>query len=557
MIPIHKIKREFDSEEESNHMNLTGNLYKIREKPSAKGKNSAKSYDFKENVTFTNYSETLPAGRAEKPPVSINSDKQVNMSKKSGRKRKTLPAAETETNTGANVYTADSKVLNSTSTTTNKVSTEGVSERLRSLRSRKSGNLVEEPKPGPSIKEEPPDYISDHFENFDDSDSDPAWTPSSKSGKVIVIDNTKPPAGQFPKKKARKPRRRSSTSSNRASKKKAKSSSSSSVKKCLPIVIKKEPLENCNKREPDIDSIRDKFLVAKTDVHMPTPYIWKVDKKSSMLQRFEISEQNGVLLYHSSFTYAARNEISVNNYVTANVRIKTPDTVQYLGPNLTEAAALALSNLKPEESLKEPAEKENFDHLQYDFTIYIQCLLSQNVDSSFFDEIKRFNDEYFLVPIKKVEAITENKKNELKVVFWDEDLKTSANTYPCISIVNNLNENAICKICKINMGNKLLQFYGHAYDETTLETVDKYLAIKTEFDVCDKCFTSVSLYHRLYHHKYNLFKECRSKASDVKASNANLESHEDVLKICLEDIPWIEKMFGELTQIWHEVEEKS
>ncbi|GBN68676.1 hypothetical protein AVEN_189539-1, partial [Araneus ventricosus] len=45
-------------------------------------------------------------------------------------------------------------------------------------------------------------------------------------------------------------------------------------------------------------------------------------------------------------------------------------------------------------------------------------------------------------------------------------------------------------------------------------------------------------------------------ANEVKASN-NLMSHEDVLKSCLEDITWIEKMFGEQTQIWHEVEEKS
>ncbi|GBN90475.1 hypothetical protein AVEN_181227-1, partial [Araneus ventricosus] len=516
--------KDANSEEESNHSNITGNISKVSEKPSAKGKNNDKSNDFKEShPNYSNNYQTLPAGKvkAEKPSESYNSDEQVNMPKKSGRKAKLTPAAETETNT--KTRNTSLKTIDAISKSIKKEMIEegeAPSERLRSLRSRKrESSLPKESEPGPSIKEEPPDYSSDHFENFDfdDTDSDPAWTPSSKTGKAA--DTAKSISVQLPsRKRSSKSQRKASTPNNPATKrKKGKSSESRPKKKCTSKTeatpeVNKEPPKSIPKVKKEVET--DQFLVAKADVNLSTPYIWKVDKKSSMLQRFEISEQNGVLLYHSSFTFAARNEISVNNYVTADVRIKSPDTVQYLGPNLSETAALSLSKMKTAALPKEPPkkkEKENFDHLKDDFTVYIQSLLSQDVDSSFFDEIKKFNDEYFLVPISNLEAVSESKKIKLMVDSWNEKLKRCANTYPCISIVNSFKEKANCQVCKINMGNKLLQFFGQPYDAFTLGNVDMLLDIQTEFDVCDKCSSTVSLYNRLHHHKYNLFNKCRSK----------------------------------------------
>lgn len=33
-----------------------------------------------------------------------------------------------------------------------------------------------------------------------------------------------------------------------------------------------------------------------------TPYIWRVDKETNMLQRFEQYEQEGIILYRSTYT---------------------------------------------------------------------------------------------------------------------------------------------------------------------------------------------------------------------------------------------------------------
>ncbi|KAF8764782.1 hypothetical protein HNY73_022828 [Argiope bruennichi] len=503
-------------EEKSNHSILINSSSKVTEKPSANRK--VKSNDLEEShLNYSNNYQTLPAGKvkAEKSSESYNSDEQVNMPKKSGRKAKLTP----ETNTNTSIKTTDAYDAISKTIKKEKIDeAASTSERWRTLRSRKRENsLPKEPESGSTVKDEPPDYGSD-LENFDidDTDSDPAWTPSTKA-----VDPAKSFTGQLPSRKRHsKNRGRKSACKNNATKRKrGRSPNSNTKKKCagkteaLPDV-KKTP--NSAKMKKDEN---DRFLVAKADINLPTPYIWKVDKKSSMLQRFEISEQNGVLLYHSSFTFAARNEISINNYVTAEVRIKSPDTVQYLGPNLSEVAALSLSKIKasvalPKESPKKKEEKENFDHLKDDFTVYIQSLLSQDVDSSFFDEIKKFNDEYFLVPISNLEAVSESKKNKLTIDSWNEKLKKCLNTYPCMSIVNSFKEKANCQFSFIHYKNRL------------------HIQIKT------------------------LFNKCRSKANEVKGSN-NLMSHEDVLKSCLEDIAWIEKMFGEQTQIWHEVEEKS
>ncbi|GFT69386.1 DUF4211 domain-containing protein [Nephila pilipes] len=559
MFSNRKIKKEISSDDENS--NFIGNVYKVTEKTSAKGKSNDKSNDFKEtHLNYLNNSETLPAGKTnvEKLPVLFNSDEQLNLPKKSGRKTKI--SSETNTKTKKTSLKSTETRSNSSMFIKKEIIEEGAapSERLRSLRSRRNESMSKESEPGPSVQEEePPDFSSDHYENFDDTDSDPAWTPSSKSSKAV--ENAKTFVGQFPKKRGPKAGRRGSVSNNLASKRKRANQQDPPSKKKCPAkpetqAVKKKVSAN-SKVKKDTES--DRFLVAKADINLPTPFIWKVDKKSSMLQRFEISEQNGVLLYHSSFTYAARNEISVNNYVTADVRIKSPDTVQYLGPNLTEAAAVALSKMKPAEPLNKTPVKQNFDHLKEDFTVYLQCLLSQDVDSNFLYEIYKFSDDYFLVPITNLETVSENKKQKLIKDSWDEDLRKCVNNFPCISVENNTSEIAHCHVCDINLGNKLLQFYGQPYDLLTLAPVDTLLANKTQFDVCDKCSSSLSLYNRVHHHKYNLFIKCRSKASEVKSNHDNLKSHEDVLKLCLEDITWIDQLFGEQTQMWHEVEEKS
>ncbi|GFQ71815.1 DUF4211 domain-containing protein [Trichonephila clavata] len=559
------IKKEINSEDESRDR-YAGNLSKVTEKTSAKGKNNDKSYDYKEkHLNYPNNSKNFLLGKTkvEKTSASFNSDEQHNTPKKSGRKTKITPSPESETNTKArktSLKSIDSKTNSSAFIKKEVVEEdEASSERLRSLRRRRNESISKEPEPGPSVQEEePPDFSSDHYEHFDDTDSDPAWTPSCKSSKAV--DSAKNLVGQFPKKRGPKTGRRRSLSNNPTSKrKKGNQKDSHSKKRCSvkleTSAIKKDATDNSSKMKKDIEC--DRFLVAKADINLPTPFIWKVDKKSSMLQRFEISEQNGVLLYHSSFTYAARNEISVNNYVTADVRIKSPDTVQYLGPNLSEAAAVALSKMKSAEVSTKTPVKENFNHLREDFTVYLQCLLSQDVDSSFLCEIKKFKDDYFLVPITKLETISENKKQKLMKDSWNEDLRNCVNNFPCFSIINNITENAHCLVCEINLGNKLLQFFGQPYDLLTLEPVDTLSANKTEFDVCDKCCSSLSLYNRLHHHRYNLFTNCHSKASEIKSKHENLKSHEDVLKLCLEDIAWIDKLFKEQIQMWHDVEEKS
>ncbi|KFM57646.1 Proline-rich protein 12, partial [Stegodyphus mimosarum] len=487
--------------------------------------------------------------------TSLQCDEQLpNMPKKRGRKAKKPPAVKTDAKKRKSSVKSPDPINNLAITIKQEIVEEVAfeSSRRSSLRSRKSDSTLKEVEAGPSIKKEPIELSDDEVDIIDDSDSDPAWTPSAKTPKAT--DHLKSHGIQCMVKK-RGPKvgsRRSSAGNAPAAKRERKKSRESqprktSTEKSVPATIcKKEILEPVVKVRKE----KERFLVAKADINKPTPFLWRVDKETNMLQRFEWFEQDGMLLYRSTYTYAAWNEISFSNYVTANVKIVSHNRVvfivEYLGPALNE----------PAEEFSDENVAAPPDPLRENFEVFLQTLISQALDPNFLSEITNENDEYFLSNIKEIEQVSEAKKSTLMKDTWDEELQKCANTYPCLNILDSITNEMKCQVCDKENGIKLLQFYGQPYDWTTLGSVEMPLATKTQFNACCRCSATVSLYNRLHHQKYNFFIKCRTKMNEVKGDSEKVESHV-LLEDCLQDHAWVNTLYSELEQTWRECEEKS
>ncbi|KAG8186746.1 hypothetical protein JTE90_027646 [Oedothorax gibbosus] len=539
-----QIKKEIYSDHESNQSDEE-TVPKVTNIDSATSKSNSKAscpkrHNPKPNLTSScvSNSENFLAGQLKLkseplPPSPAQQKKEL-----VENKNNSSPPHEIK---DSNIEEAESASSNGQDLTTEK-SEEMDQEKNKKLALRSSNK---EPEPGPSTQLDSAEELD--LADCSDSDTDPAWTPvgSNKSS-----DTNKGFGG--PSGRKRGPKSSTGRKSTRGKKRKTSLSPTPVEPPVQTRTRKKNPPKPKKPTETKGKGGRkdnaDRFLIAKADIDKPTPYIWKVDRKSSMLQRYELSLQNGVLLYHSSFTYAAGNQFCVNNYVEAKVKVLSPETVQYLGPNLSETAEVALSELKQEDEPK--AKEETFEYLKEDFIVYVQSLLSQDVDSTFLEEIQKFKDDYFLVPIKNLETLSQVKKELLLNELWNEDIKKSIHYFPQVNILESGIDNIKCQACERGTSLKLLQFFGQAYDANTLAHVASPAPATTQFSVCDNCSISVSLYSRLHHYKYNLFVECHSKASQVKANNSDVQAPEEVLKVCLEDVKWINTIFAEAVKLW-------
>lgn len=395
---------------------------------------------------------------------------------------------------------------------------------------------------------------SDEGDLFDDSDSDPAWTPSARTnkpdlGKIYVSDSAL-------KRRRKKIFRKSGTVvSPIAAKKRATKVLDASKSDPVPKV-KKTPQKKVKVytgfkgRSPKKG---DTFLILKADLNKDRPSIWRLNNETRLLQRFDPYEEQGVQLHRRTYAFAGWSPEKEVNYTKVNAktiaRSRALYVVQYLGLPTSVVPSEGTSTSSASATVSNPL-RENFE-------VFLQTLISQALDPNFLSEITNENDEYFLSNIREIEKVTEDKKMLLCKDTWDQELKKCAEIYPCVNILDHVNNGGVkCQVCGITDSEKLLQFYGQPYDWTTLGSVESPLANKTQFNVCAICSATVSLYNRLHHQKYNFFIKCRTKMNQVKGDIEQLQSHA-LLHNCLSDSSWVNMLFLELESIWNECDKKS
>uniref|UniRef100_T1PHZ1 DUF4211 domain-containing protein n=1 Tax=Musca domestica TaxID=7370 RepID=T1PHZ1_MUSDO len=295
------------------------------------------------------------------------------------------------------------------------------------------------------------------------------------------------------------------------------------------------------------------FIVLRTDLVNDWPTIWQVDSKC-ILQKYEAFYQNGKTFYRNMSKYASWNLDTKKLYLKAPVRIQvqshTETIVEFLRSELIA------------DDTEQFIEKIMEDYLSYrdHFEIYIQTMISQVLDPSFFSEITREKDEYFLGSVRALDTILDNcKRKLLSITPWTRSVITSIETWPKCHVFSEWGQNNLtqknCAGCHQPGISVRFLLFGQPYNSNTMQTIptDARMTYEKDILLCRICAARADIFHKIAHEKYNLYVNCSRRVSELQAENPNKSSTE-ILNDLLAEHNWIDELFRNMRNSWAEVE---
>lgn len=291
------------------------------------------------------------------------------------------------------------------------------------------------------------------------------------------------------------------------------------------------------------------FVVITSDLKEEFPPIWRIDGKT-LLQKYEAFQENGKTLYRNISTYSGWAPGNKNNYQQVPVKFRVQNRMETIVEFLRD-------ELSTDDDVFEKTMKES-EKYQDNFEVYIQTLISQALDSNFLPEILQEGDEYFLCSVKKVDDITNDRKQRLlKVTKWKSSLVTSVDTWPCFNVISDLPEDErekSCTACEKAQVSVRVQMYGQPYNSTTLEGCppDPKLVGEKDFLMCNVCLGRVELYHKVAHQKYLMYVECSQRVAEKR--NGSDKDTTIILNELLANESWLNELFQMVRKSWAEID---
>uniref|UniRef100_A0A1B0G904 DUF4211 domain-containing protein n=1 Tax=Glossina morsitans morsitans TaxID=37546 RepID=A0A1B0G904_GLOMM len=295
------------------------------------------------------------------------------------------------------------------------------------------------------------------------------------------------------------------------------------------------------------------FIVLRSDLVNDWPTIWQVDSKC-ILQKYEPFYQNGKMFYRNMSKYASWNLETKKLYLKAPVRIQvqshTETIVEFMRSELLA------------DDTEQFIEKIMEDYLSFrdHFEIYIQTMISQVLDPSFFSEITREKDEYFLASVRAIDTIMENcKRKLLSITPWTRSVIASIETWPKCHVFTEWGQNNLtqknCAGCHQPGISVRFLLFGHPYNSNTMQSVPTDARITYEKDIllCRICAARADIFHKIAHEKYNLYINCSRRVSELQQENPGKTSTE-ILNDLLAEHNWIDELFRNMRNSWAEVE---
>ncbi|XP_063909311.1 uncharacterized protein LOC135126961 isoform X2 [Zophobas morio] len=403
--------------------------------------------------------------------------------------------------------------------------------------------------------EEPPE--------FQDSDSDPAWTPQAtkEDGEEIV------PISKKCRKSGTKKKRNLITAAAQGAGiqeidgyvsdgNPKKSRSNKSNKQNAPPTLEDNiaaSLSNNTLITHDENPFKPgEFVVIRSELGQDWPAIWRVDGKT-LLQKYEPFEQNGLTLYRNISTYTSWTPESRKQYVPIPVRYKCQTPIE----TIVEFLRNEMTVIDTDYQQKCMKDCEGY---QDNFEVYIQTLISQALDSNFLTEIFQEKDEYFLSNVKMIDDITDSKKKKLlSLLRWPPAVQAAVCTWPCFNVIREVNpSDAHAKTCaacgRMEVAVRVLM-YGQPYNSTTLEGCqpDPKAMNEKNFLMCRICAARVELSNKVTHQKYLMYIECAKRVGEKRTSDPNKDTT-CILNELLADEHWLNQLFLEVRTSWAEID---
>ncbi|CAD7005590.1 unnamed protein product [Ceratitis capitata] len=251
--------------------------------------------------------------------------------------------------------------------------------------------------------------------------------------------------------------------------------------------------------------------------------------------------------------YSSWNLDSKKLYVKAPVRIQ----VQSHKETIVEFMRSELLADDTEQFIEKIME----DYLRYrdNFEIYIQTMISQVLDPSFFLEITREKDEYFLGSVRIIDSIMDNcKRKLLSITPWTRSIIVSIETYPKCHVFTEWGQN------------NLTQRIVVAVISQVFLCVSCFSVIHIMRTLCNRCrlirvwhvrrtyccvayVLHVLIFHKIAHEKYNLYIQCSSRVAEQQQECPGKSSTE-ILNDLLAEHNWVDELFRNMRNSWAEVE---
>ncbi|XP_044255617.1 uncharacterized protein LOC123005750 [Tribolium madens] len=400
--------------------------------------------------------------------------------------------------------------------------------------------------------EEPPE--------FQDSDSDPAWTPQAKEDGEEII-----PISKKTRKASGKKRRNLITAAAQGagiyetdgyvsdnSKKNKGNKNKQNAPPTLEDNIAASLSNNSLITNDDNPFKPGEFVVIRSELSQDWPAIWRVDGKT-LLQKYEPFEQNGVTLYRNISTYTSWTPESKKQYISIPIAYKVQNHLE----TIVEFLRNEMTVIDQDYQQKCMRDCECY---QDNFEVYIQTLISQALDSNFLTEIFQEKDEYFLSNVKTIDDITDSKKKKLlSLLRWPPAVQAAVCTWPCFNVIREVNPSDIhtksCAACgRLEVAVRVLM-YGQPYNSTTLEGCqpDPKAMNEKNFLMCRICATRVELSNKVTHQKYLMYIECAKRVSEKRTSDPNKDTT-CILNELLADENWLNQLFLEVRTSWAEID---
>ncbi|XP_059607630.1 uncharacterized protein LOC132255560 isoform X1 [Phlebotomus argentipes] len=322
------------------------------------------------------------------------------------------------------------------------------------------------------------------------------------------------------------------------------------------------------------------------------PKLWRVDGKN-LIEKYEPILKAGKIVYRNESVFAALLQDAYGSYrvvkvnplhIPTDFRGRQNSVIEWLRDGVDCVASVVKQEqfVQPTSHQQQSVIREvappppplvdlgsevlitPFDRLmqekavyQEHFEIYIQTLISQALDPNFLTEILQENDEYFLASVRAIDSLVDGLKTRLltarpisrnfhaAVEMWPQ--------YEVLQLGANYPPQIACTSCLRAVASLHVRFSGQLYNVVTMTAREMQDNLERDFTLCPQCSENLRIHHRMSHQKYRLFMSCTQKVQQLNVQDPTKTSTA-ILNELLANDAWLEELFKNVRQSWVELE---
>ncbi|XP_066275751.1 glutamine and serine-rich protein 1-like isoform X6 [Branchiostoma lanceolatum] len=321
-----------------------------------------------------------------------------------------------------------------------------------------------------------------------------------------------------------------------------------------PLII--SDAESESEEDSRMNYLREEFVVNTEHLSDEKHPIWQIQK--TLLKKY-VPYQDKKHWYIASNSYLGWFGSEKSKFRPVRCRFvrkeRNADIVKVVKPR--RSANNASSAEAAPDTTNEQVQTSQ-QSLADSFKVYLQAMVSQVLDDEFLPCVEEERDEFFLTALGSLDERLEGAKRAVAdSLSWLGRFKTLAETWPFLREEEGEPATGVlCQACEKqgHVAAKLLRLDGRPYDRLTLQDKEAPSASEEQEQLLKLgrvCGERVSLYHRLHHYRFQLYRRCMAKVATLQEEHPELPQ-EEVVRQILKNIAWVKQLYEELRSLLEE-----